>query len=370
MTVALPQPSDVQHCAGHRRTALFIAIALVAGLLWGTLRLAQLRFAPSEWQPSTWVDGRAGRLVNTALGTLPGQSSMDRWSAAFRYRFLGDLGNQVREGCPGWLFYRDGLRPPPGHVGVMSQRLALMRHWAERLNSAGVNLLVVTVPDKSRIEAEQLCGLQQSPVSQARWDAWHLALAESAVPFVDLRSTLGALPQAFYRTDVHMAPAGTEAAANRIAKSLLPRLNGKGDQQFTETHGQQPEVRMGDLIVLADLAEAPAGWRPPLERFVPERIEAQRSGGLLDEGAPVEVVLVGDSNGLRNAFSERLGRSIGREVWNLSQDGGYFSGAMLSAFARQDSWPSSLKVVVWVFSELSLSLPLSAEEQRALDSIR
>ncbi len=368
--MASPPSPEAQYCAGHRRTSFFVAIALAVGFLWGALRLAQVRIAPSEWKPSTWVDGRAGRLVNTALGTLPGQASMDRWSAALRYRFLGDLGSQVREGCPGWLFYRDGLRPPPGHVGALSKRVDLMKHWAARLNSAGIRLVVATVPDKSRIEAAHLCGLHTSPFAQALWSTWEGTLAAASVPFVDLRPALTALSQAFYRTDVHMAPAGAEAAAERLAQALLPQLKGKGAQKFIERNSEQPEVRMGDLLVLADLAEVPAGWRPPLEKFPPASIEVERSGGLLDEAAPVEVLLAGDSNGLRSAFSERLGRSIGREVWNLSQDGGYFSGAMLSAFARQDAWPKSLKVVVWVFSELSLSLPLSEEEQRAWDATR
>lgn len=363
--MAMPPPPDAPYRAGHRRTAFAIAIALAAAFAWGALRLAQLRFSPSEWQPSTWVDGHAGQLINTALGTLPGQARMDRWSAALRYRLMGDLGQQVREGCPGWLFYRDGLRPPPTRAHVLSQRIDLMRRWASRLEQAGVHLVVATVPDKSRIESKHLCGLHRAPLMHARWNTWQAALATAGVPLIDLRPPLASLPQAFYRTDVHMAPAGAEAAADRIGEALLPLLGGKGETQFVESAGRKPEVHMGDLLVLADLAQAPGGWRPPVEQFLPTHLEAKRSGGLLDDVAPVEVLLVGDSNGLRSDFSGRLGRSLGREVWNLSQDGGYFSGAMLDALARQDRWPHSLKVVVWVFSELSLSLPLSAQEQRA-----
>ena len=244
-----------------------------------------------------------------------------------------------------------------------------MRDWASRLERHGVHLVVATVPDKSRIESRHLCGLHPSPLMRTHWDSWQSALATDGVPFIDLRPQLALLPQAFYRTDVHMAPAGAEVAADRIGDALLPLLGGRGEEQFVEVSGQRPDVRMGDLLVLADLAHAPAGWRPPVEQFVSTRLEAQRSGGLLDDVAPVEVLLVGDSNGLRSEFADRLGRRLGREVWNLSQDGGYFSGAMLDALARQDRWPHSLKVVVWVFSELSLSLPLSAQEQRAWAAI-
>lgn len=356
---------NARSAAGHRWTASVLAFALVAGFAWGALRLAGLRMAPSEWQPSTWVDGHAGKLVNTALGTLPGQAGVDRWAAALRYRLLGDMGPQVREGCPGWLFYREGLRAPPGHAEALAQRVQLMHHWAERLQRAGVQLLVATVPDKSRTEARQLCGLRPAPAVLARWSQWHAALRAAGVAFVDVRAPLAALPQGFYRTDVHMAPAGAQRFADSVAPALLAWLGGPGAQQFTATTRPQAEPRMGDLIVLAGLDQAPPGWRPPLEWIVPERIELQRSGGLLDDAAPAEVILAGDSNGLRSELAERLGRSLGREVWNLSQDGGYFSGAMLSALEREDRWRGQLKSVVWVFSELSLSLPLSADERRA-----
>lgn len=350
-----------------------IAVVLAVGFAWGLWRLSQIRFVAADWAPSSWVDGHAGMQLNKALGVLPGQGAIDRASTALRYRVLGDLGPQVAEGCPGWLFYRDGFHPKPGHAQAFEQRLLLMRHWTERLRQAGVRTLVTVVPDKSRIEAEQLCGLPVSAPLHARFDTWQQALGAAGVPFADLRPALAALPQAFYRTDVHMAPEGAEAAAGAAAAQALPLLGGQvGSQRFTSRRGAAPEPRMGDLIVLAGLEQAPEGWRPPIEQIVPETIEVEHAGGLLDEGPAAEVLLLGDSNGLRSAFAERLGRRLGREVWNQSQDGGYFGGAMLAALARQaqGQWPKSLKLVVWQFSELSLSLPLSAEEQRALNALR
>ncbi len=369
MPAPLPPPRESDP-SGHRRIAIAVALALVVGFAWGMLRLSHLRFAPSEWAPSTWVDGQAGKQINQALGVLPGQAWVDRESAALRYRFLGDLGPQVLEGCPGWLFYRDGLRPAPGFSGAFAQRQILMRHWAAEWKKAGVPLIVLTVPDKSRIEAAMLCGLRVAAPFPGRFDEWQHALASAEVPFVDLRPALGAVSQAFYRTDVHMSQEGAEAAAESTAKAAFPILGGKGAQQFTSSTAAAAEPRMGDLIVLAGLEHAPRGWRPELEQLVPEHIEPVRRGGLLDEGPSAQVLLLGDSNGLRSEFAERLGRQLGGEVWNLSQDGGYFSGAMLAALERQKTLPRSLKLVLWQFSELSLSLPLTPAEQRALDAIR
>ena len=98
----------------------------------------------------------------------------------------------------------------------------------------------------------------------------------------------------------------------------------------------------------------------------PQTIAPVRGGGLLDETPPVQVLLAGSSNGLRSNFAPQLGRALGQEVWNLSMDGGQFSGAMVAALKRRASWPASLRLVIWEFSENTLSLPLTDDEKAAL----
>lgn len=370
--MATPTPADPaadRWRPGHRAFALAIGLVLAAGCAWGVSRLVRLQADPAGWAPQEWVDGQAGDRLNKALGHLPGQGRADLWAAALRYRWLGDLGPQVAEGCPGWLFYRDGLRPQPAQGDAFAQRLKLMRHWTGQLAQAGIRTLVVAVPDKSRIQHAQRCGLAVSRPMQARLDTWQQALAAQGVPYADLRPALATLPQPYFRTDVHLNAEGAEAAADRVAREALPLLGGRGTQAFEQQRAAVPEPRMGDLIVLAGLEHAPEGWRPAIEQVVPETVRPVRAGGLLDDGPQAEVLLLGDSNGLRSDFAERLGRQLGREVWNQSRDGGYFSGAMLAALAGQRQWPASVRLVVWQFSELSLSLPLSAGERRAIDAL-
>ncbi|MEE7547673.1 cell division protein FtsQ, partial [Xanthomonas sp. Kuri4-1] len=98
----------------------------------------------------------------------------------------------------------------------------------------------------------------------------------------------------------------------------------------------------------------------------PQRIAVRRSGGLLDDTAPAEVLLVGSSNGRRSLFAERLGAALGREVWNRSLDGGQFSGALQAALQAPEPWPPGLRLVIWEFSEMALSLPLTEGERAAL----
>ncbi|UNK02627.1 hypothetical protein MMB19_25455 [Ralstonia insidiosa] len=100
----------------HRALAWAVAALLVVGL--GIAAVALGRQAdngePFNW--AGWRDGTLGHQIEGAID-VPYARTLHRWQAALRYRVQGDLGQQVREGCPGWLFYADGLRPPPLRPG-------------------------------------------------------------------------------------------------------------------------------------------------------------------------------------------------------------------------------------------------------------
>jgi alginate O-acetyltransferase complex protein AlgJ len=362
---------DHDHARAHRLTALVWVALLIAGFGWALWSLAHARIDAQALRLGAWLDGSAGKALGKSL-RLPGQDTVETANAAARYRLLGDLGDQTALGCPQWMFYRDGLRPQPG-VGdsVLQARLRLMRYWTGELRRQHIGVLVVAVPDKSRIEAVHLCGQAASKPMQQRLDQWQDALRADGVPFVDLRPTLeGHTEPMFFRTDVHMNAAGARAAATAVAQAALPLLgNRKGTQDFTVGQPGAPKVRMGDLLVLSGLDGAPRGWRPDLERVQPQVIEPVRTGGLLDDTPPVEVLLAGSSNGRRSNFAPWLGIGLGREVWNLSMDGGQFSGALMAAFRERDQWPKSLKLVIWEFSENALSLPLTPDEQAVLEHL-
>lgn len=365
--------SRIDHATkrGHRIGAALWCALLIAGAGWGGWLLRHASLARQDVRPAAWLDGSAGRALGKLL-KLPAQSSVETAGAAVRYRLLGDLGEQAALGCPQWMFYRDGLRPQPGvGAGVLDDRLRLMRHWTQQLRAQHIQVLVVAVPDKSRVEAAHLCGQPASPIMRERLDVWQATLRRDGVPFVDLRPALmGRGQPVFFRTDVHMNAYGAKLAADTVARAALPLLSDvKGTQSFGVGTPGQPEARIGDLLVLAGLADAPRGWRPEVERAAPQRIEPVRSGGLLDDAPPVEVLLAGSSNGRRSHFAEWLGIGLGREVWNLSMDGGQFSGALVAALNARATWPQTLRLVIWEFSENALSLPLTDDEKAALKQL-
>src|SRR5690606_14713139 len=134
------------------------------------------------------------------------------------------LGPQVQEGCPGWLFYSDGIRPPvAGAEAVVSRRIELMRQLVRKLEAANVALLVVTVPDKSRIERNALCGIVRPAAMMERLPQWQQALQSAGVAHVDLTASLQqAVTAMFYRTDVHLNQSGAALAANAVGAAALP----------------------------------------------------------------------------------------------------------------------------------------------------
>ncbi|GGC03363.1 hypothetical protein GCM10007205_10700 [Oxalicibacterium flavum] len=304
------------------------------------------------------------QALNSSL-RLPMQDSINTWNAAWRYRFLGDLGSKVRLGCPQWLFYQDGLQPAAG--SVLAERLQLMRIWISQIRQQGVQILVVAVPDKSRVESAHLCGLSVSESMRQKLDEWQAELKKDGVPFADLRpAMLQANEPLFFRTDAHMNAVGARIAAASVAEEALVLLKGRSNQLFKFEEAEPLRPRMGDLIVLAGLENAPEKWRPKLDVVSEQPISVVRGGGLLDDGPAAEVLLAGSSNGRRSYFAEHLGMALGREVWNISMDGGQFSGALQEALKQKSSWPSTLKLVIWEFSELALSLPLTEAERAAL----
>lgn len=352
----------------HRWIALLVAAMLAMGCVAAVTSLVTQARDGKPFDLHGWRDGSLGHSVDRAID-VPYAPALHRWQDAVRYRVFGDLGRQVREGCPGWLFYADGLHAPvkagqetsaraDGSDVLTDARIASLHRYADALRAAGIQLVVVTVPDKSRVETEALCGLRQDARMTQRLTVWQRALDQSGVAHVDLLPALQAARPAFFRTDVHWNARGAQAAAQVVGAAVLPLLGAPGNTHFT--HATEPAApRIGDLLTLAGLADVPDAWRPAPDIVANETLQAQHSGGLLDAGPAAQVLLAGSSFSRRSAFAERLGERLGQEVWNVSLDDGQFDRALQSMWADSANWPRSLRVVIWEMSEDALSMPVA-----------
>ncbi|WGS51249.1 cell division protein FtsQ [Paraburkholderia sp. D15] len=358
----------------HTRVAWLVGLLLALGFGGALTSLVVQTRDGASFDAHGWRDGSLGHSLDRAID-VPYAPALHRWQAAVRYTLFGDLGHQVREGCPGWLFYADGLSAPvqPGHDPVeradggdvlTDARIATLRRYATALRGMGIQLVVATVPDKARVQSDRLCGLRQDARMTQRLTVWNRALDANHVAHVDLLPALQAARPSFFRTDVHWNARGAQAAAQVVGAAVLPLLDsgkpGKpGDTKFTHTTAA-PAPRIGDLLTLANLDRVPDGLRPAPDVVAAETLQAQRSGGLLDDGPSADVLLAGSSFSRRSAFAERLGEQLGGEVWNVSLDDGQFDRALAAVWRDRATWPKSVRVVVWEMSEDALSMPLDA----------
>lgn len=353
----------------HRALAWIVAVLLAVGFGVAVVALGRQADSGEPFQWAGWRDGTLGHQIEGAID-VPYARTLHRWQAALRYRVLGDLGQQVREGCPGWLFYADGLRPPPAAAGQVRQvgvpgadalldaRIATLHRYANALRKDGIRLVVVTVPDKARVETPALCGLHQDARMTQRLTGWQQALDAAGIARVELLPALQHASPAYFRTDVHWNANGAQAAANVIGAAVLPMLGARGDTRF-EHQQAAPQPRVGDLLTLAGLGDVSDAWRPAPDLVAQDTISAVHSGGLLDDAPPVEVMLAGSSFSRRSEFAGRLGEQLGREVWNVSLDDGQFDRALQAMWNKRATWPKSLRVLVWELSEDALHLPVA-----------
>ncbi|WP_323016315.1 alginate O-acetyltransferase AlgX-related protein [Castellaniella sp.] len=353
--------------SGHRLSSLCFLILIVLAFAYGMYQVFSDNLAKGGI--GAWLDGTAEKQLDDKL-VLPGYGQFQTLDAAWRYRVLGHLGSQVQQGCPGWLFYTDGLKSPLANPeSVLEQRVRLMKSLAARLESTRVRLLVVTVPDKSRVLNDRLCGLHRSVGTQNILPRWHRAVEAQGIPYVSLLESLATVSDPYYRTDVHMTQQGAAQAAQAVAAYVKSLVGDSGETDYEISRASRPEQRIGDLLSLAGLADAPEGWRPVPDVYTPEIFALASSGGLLADDPPLKILLAGSSNSRRSNFAEQLSHDLKQPVWNVSRDGGKFADTLSATLRDRDSWPESLELVIWEMSEMSLYTPLTEEEKAALDAL-
>jgi alginate O-acetyltransferase complex protein AlgJ len=304
------------------------------------------------------------------------------------WNLVGDLGTRVRQGCPGWLFLADELEIHPDGAAAMSRRLAIVKQVAEFLARRRIALVVALVPDKSRIEAGELCGLDRPAVLAPRYEAALSRLRAAGVAAVDLLPPLETGGgERYYRTDTHWNERGARTAAEAIAAGL--RRTGlapaPGQAEFRVTKGK-PHERVGDLIRLAGLDEVPLPFRPAGDEVADSDIAtssrspvpaladcamslsatsspAGRNGtGLLDEVAAPQVAVIGTSFSRRANFTNFLALALTAPVIDKAEDGGSQTRAAIAYFADPAFTAAPPHVIVWEIPERILQTPVAASE--------
>jgi alginate O-acetyltransferase complex protein AlgJ len=302
------------------RVAALALVAVLAIGLAGTLANPALRRAPS-------APVRTGAWASAYQAALDEASPLRPWAVAawnavdlalFRQPPAG-----VVLGADGWLFSDeefDADAAADAHRRAWVERIDAA---AERVEGAGVALLVALVPSKAL-----LVDADQPPLPAAardRYDATVADLRARGVAVVDLRPALTALGDgAWLRTDTHWAPAGAAAAADAIAAALLATLPDlAGDEPFERTLVGIEAIE-GDLVRLLALGPFEEALAPDPD--VVELSEARSSAPPADDlfaSVELPVVVVGTSYAAdpRWNLADRLRTALGRDVLDAARAG-------------------------------------------------
>ena len=247
----------------------------------------------------------------------------------------------------------------------------LLGQVAARLKEKGIDLVVALVPDKARVVTEMRCGVPLAAENAGRYAAFAALVRGKGVPLVDLNAVLSApraQPSVFWRTDTHWSQVGAALAARAIAAAVTTPI-GHEYEYRTEAAADETDGP-GDLLRLMSLDKVPDVHprlrplpdRQHLEKTVQTKAPAA-SGGLLDEGATAEVVLVGSSYSLNANFVGRLQEALRAQVGSFAEAGGGFASSARKYLTSPAFRETPPKVVVWEIPERVVGQPLTEADR-------
>ncbi len=265
-----PTQPDDPTTRSSRLAGVALLIFLVVGLL-STGRLlvsGQISLLPDKVLTTQILDGDITHRIAKELSNAHFPTTLTELERGASWLLLSDTGPRVRSGCPDWLFLADELK-----INHQAQRNAdanakvqAVIDLKQQLSQRDISLLVVIVPDKSRIASGQLCALYRPAAHEGRIQAWTSKLDAGGVSNLDLTGALTPLgASAWLRTDTHWSESGAKAAAEAIAQRLKSLgISATPRRSFNESHAPLA-VRPGDLVHLAGIDWLPLKWQPAAE---------------------------------------------------------------------------------------------------------
>jgi alginate O-acetyltransferase complex protein AlgJ len=270
------------------------------------------------------------------------------------YLAIGDLGARVRRGCGNWLFLTDELVLHPDRIANAAKHVQIVEQVAAFLKSRNIGLVVAPVPDKSRVEASQLCGVDRPAAIAGRLADFEASLAQSGINVVDLLRPMNAAGgELYYRTDTHWNERGTRTAADAIAAALRQAKLAPTQKAEFKISTDSSQERVGDLIRLAGLDGVPYPFRPRGDQEAATQIQesAAQGVGLLDETPAPELAVIGTSFSRRADFVPFLSLALTAPVENEAEDGGGVTAAAIAYFAKPEFAKSPPRAIVWEIPE-------------------
>jgi alginate O-acetyltransferase complex protein AlgJ len=361
------------------RPQMLPGIALLAILAIGLASSLYALFVKNDELPpdavswSRLAGGETTAAVSHFLQTAnPLEDSLVTFDRVSSYVLTGDLGSRVRRGCGNWLFLTDELVLHPERAANAATHGRIVEQVASFLKGRNIGLTIVPVPDKSRVEAAELCGVDRPDAISVRLADFKAQLTHGGVGVVDLLRPMNAVGgELYYRTDTHWNERGAKTAADAVAAAL--RQAGMAPTQKAEFHVTTDPLqeRVGDLIRLAGLDHVRWPLRPHGDEEAATVIEqsAAANVGILDETPAPELAVIGTSFSRRANFVPFLSLALAAPVENLSLDDGGVTKAAIAYFAKPQFLNAPPRAVVWEIPERMIEEDVPASDEQWANSL-
>ncbi|WP_108645883.1 alginate O-acetyltransferase AlgX-related protein [Polynucleobacter rarus] len=321
----------------------------------------KLNLFPGEISKERFLSGKTTADIATALkktGFSEKSAQLQRLSSWTLFR---DLGPEVREGTQGWLFLSDEFVIHENAVASVISKTDEVKRVEKLLADKGTTLFVLLIPDKSRVQSEQLGNLKRSESLISRVNFFEQNLLKSKVNVLNVTDIFlekVKVKPLFLKADTHWSESGAQLAATAIGQTLL---DGKCQPmpKMEVISNTELRNRSGDLVKLAGLDWLSADKQPALDytefsTFVYKPISSTSSNvvdDLFGDKDLPNIALIGTSYSNNSHFSDFLGKALKTKVGNFAKDGGDFAGSM-SSYLRSSSFketpPSCL---IWEIPE-------------------
>ncbi len=284
------------------------------------------------------------RKMETAQKTIKAYETAIEDTSLLRYalltpaqRFLMNafrIGNEkVIVGKDGWLFFAGDyeylinpgfLRREKLHkrmlAGVQPDPVRAVIDFKEQLAKRGIRLILLPVPVKPMIYADQLGG-KTIPVQNSSFAEFKKQMEAAGITVIDLADDFVAMRQnecePYLKTDTHWTPEAMEFTARKIA--------GEIGSQFADVHfPSHKATNLGDIAAMLTL--------PDCERYFPVETVSVRDYNSRPQ-RDSEILLLGDS--FANIYS--LPAMNWGENGGLAEALGAFCNTPVDAILRNDA---------------------------------